>query len=108
MLAGATVIEVRDLGLVAPLVVAVAQVRQQAGAANGAVLQARIALLDGAQVDRVIAQGLLVEFEGPHGPGVVAHGNGQHGQPIETLHSAGHPYSSVNAEPARSSSGLNR
>src|SRR3546814_9982599 len=69
MLAGAALVEVGDLGLVTSLVVAVAQVRQQPGAANGAVLQAGIALLDRPQVDRVIAQGLFIELEWSHGPG---------------------------------------
>ena len=55
------------LGVVAALVVVVRQLGQQAGAADGAVLQAGVALLDGAEEYRVIAQGLLVDIERPHG-----------------------------------------
>ena len=99
--AAAPVRQVR-FGVVAAFVVVVGQPREQAGAANGAVFQAGVALLDGAEEHRVVAQRLLVHIEGPHrGLGTATH---QQQRNEHWLHA----HSSVNAEPARSSSGLNR
>ncbi|MNZ24295.1 hypothetical protein D3C78_414410 [compost metagenome] len=102
-------VQVGGLGVVAALVVVVRQLWQQAGTADGAVLQARIAFLDGAEEHRIITQRQLVDIEWPHGLNLCAHQQCDGGPEYGKLaHATGHPYSSVNAEPARSSSGLNK
>ncbi|MNS24133.1 hypothetical protein D3C72_559680 [compost metagenome] len=103
-------IERRSFRRVATLVVGVTDARQQAGAANGAVFQAGIAFLYRAEEHRVIAQRLFVDLERPHGRHCRVTREQQECccERGKLIHTAEHPYSSVSAEPARSSSGLNR
>ncbi|MCY1361941.1 hypothetical protein D9M69_486370 [compost metagenome] len=103
-------VEVGGLGAVPALVVVVTQSWQQPGAADGTVLKACIAFLDGAEEYRIIVQCLFIDLERSHGRhGLVAREQHQRRPEHRKLfHTAEHPYSSVNAEPARSSSGLNK
>ena len=62
----ATVVQIGGLGVVTPLVVAIRQLGQQAGAANDAAFQPRVALFHGPEKGRIIAQCLFVHLKRSH------------------------------------------